>query len=453
MRPAVRRIAAAAALALLAAAPAARAAAPPEVSAVIEGRDAASSRSVLVLLGKGLTKIRSYAASHGGGQFAVDPPLVTVRSRTAVVLALEPGLPAGDYLLSCVYGRSGEGIVVPFRLGGGRDASALAEGTVPTDRYSAYADLEEEGRIGAAAGQVAAGAHLHDGLYLSTQGGTVAGDTGVTGRFAAAASGIVPAVSGTISSGTAAGVAGTSVDGPGVSGLSTFQYGVSGTSANAVGVYGYSTAGSGVNGDSVAAQGVYGRGPVGVRAFSPTTTAFRSDTTGPANHLESHTGANRVARIDAAGTGYFDGGTQTGGADFAEAVAVRGDRTAFAPGAVLVVAEDADRAFALASEAECPRVAGVVSTRPGVLAMPRPCAGEGDGLAAGEVPLAVTGIVPTRVCDEGGPIRRGDLLVTASLPGHARRAPADPRPGTVLGKSLGTLGKGSGVVEVLLTLR
>ena len=63
------------------------------------------------------------------------------------------------------------------------------------------------------------------------------------------------------------------------------------------------------------------------------------------------------------------------------------------------------------------------------------------------------GIVPAKVCDEGGPVRAGDLLVASSVPGHARRAPAQPAAGTVLGKSLGSLEKGRGVVEVLLMAR
>ena len=70
-----------------------------------------------------------------------------------------------------------------------------------------------------------------------------------------------------------------------------------------------------------------------------------------------------------------------------------------------------------------------------------------------EIQLAIVGIVPTKVCDEGGAIRAGDLLVTASVPGHARKAPANPKPGTILGKALGGLASGKGSVEVLLMAR
>jgi hypothetical protein len=165
------------------------------------------------------------------------------------------------------------------------------------------------------------------------------------------------------------------------------------------------------------------------------------------------TGADVRARIDAVGAGYFDGGTQTGGADFAESVAVDRPREDFAPGDVVVVATDADRTFALSAAPDSPLVAGVVSTKPGVLAMPRDPSGCDLSWREREVPLAVTGIVPTKVCDEGGAIARGDLLVTASVAGHAKRAGPDPRPGTVLGKALGRLESGRGTIEVLLAAR
>ncbi|MBI4577981.1 MAG: hypothetical protein HY722_17095 [Planctomycetes bacterium] len=74
-----------------------------------------------------------------------------------------------------------------------------------------------------------------------------------------------------------------------------------------------------------------------------------------------------------------------------------------------------------------------------------------------QVPLAVVGIVPCKVTTEGGPIRPGDLLVTSGTPGHAMRDD-DPRVGTVLGKSLGSLedegtGAVTGMIDVLVTLQ
>ncbi len=67
--------------------------------------------------------------------------------------------------------------------------------------------------------------------------------------------------------------------------------------------------------------------------------------------------------------------------------------------------------------------------------------------------LALAGRVPVKVTDEGGSIRPGDLLVAAPTAGHAMRAPDQPRPGSVIGKALGRLGTGTGVVEMLVMLR
>jgi hypothetical protein len=50
-----------------------------------------------------------------------------------------------------------------------------------------------------------------------------------------------------------------------------------------------------------------------------------------------------------------------------------------------------------------------------------------------------------------GAIQPGDLLVASSNPGHAMRAD-DPRVGTVIGKAMGELDKGTGIIPVLVTL-
>jgi hypothetical protein len=58
------------------------------------------------------------------------------------------------------------------------------------------------------------------------------------------------------------------------------------------------------------------------------------------------------------------------------------------------------------------------------------------------------------VTDEGGPIRRGDLLTPASTPGHAMRAAAGAHvPGTIVGKALEPHAEGEGMIEVFVMLR
>ena len=166
-------------------------------------------------------------------------------------------------------------------------------------------------------------------------------------------------------------------------------------------------------------------------------------------------GTLNVARIDRNGKGFFNGGTATSGADFAESVEVNRPKREFEPGDLMVIDPAGVRRFAKSSTPNSAAVAGVYSTKPGVLAAPYDVADEvrlAERVAA-EIPLAITGIVPCKVCDEGGAIRAGDLLVSSSVPGHAMKAPANPAAGTVIGKALGALGSGRGVVEILVSAR
>jgi hypothetical protein len=102
-------------------------------------------------------------------------------------------------------------------------------------------------------------------------------------------------------------------------------------------------------------------------------------------------------------------------------------------------------------------VAGVYSTKPSVLALGNH--GIDDNLA-GNVPVAMLGIVPTKVSAENGAVKPGDLLTTARTPGYAMKANsvvvggvAIYPTGAVLGKALEPLRNGRGTIEVLVTLR
>jgi hypothetical protein len=158
-----------------------------------------------------------------------------------------------------------------------------------------------------------------------------------------------------------------------------------------------------------------------------------------------------VFRVDSTGKGFFNGGTQVGGADFAESVRVgKGDRP-YGPGDLLVVDETADRQITMAARPYSTLVAGIYSTKPGILATPR---GMGEPPAHAEVPVAIMGIVPCKVSAENGPIRRGDLLVASSTPGHAMKGTDRARMlGAVIGKAMGSQAAGAGVIEVLVTLQ
>jgi hypothetical protein len=71
------------------------------------------------------------------------------------------------------------------------------------------------------------------------------------------------------------------------------------------------------------------------------------------------------------------------------------------------------------------------------------------------VPVAVVGLATMNVSAENGAIRRGDLLVTSTTPGHAMRgAGTKLKPGTIIGKALAEfVGPGTGRIPVLVSLQ
>jgi len=164
---------------------------------------------------------------------------------------------------------------------------------------------------------------------------------------------------------------------------------------------------------------------------------------------KSGSGINKF-RVDGTGKGFFDGGTQTSGADFAESVAVSRTSSRYEPGDLLVVDKNGRRQLALSGRPYSTLVAGIYSTKPGVLATPH---GMNDH-AENEVPLAIVGIVPCKVTAENGRIRAGDLLVSSSTPGYAMKGTNRNRMlGAVVGKALEPLNTDKGIIQVLVTLQ
>lgn len=165
----------------------------------------------------------------------------------------------------------------------------------------------------------------------------------------------------------------------------------------------------------------------------------------------------RVARIDKTGKGFFNGGTQTGGADVAEMFDVEGSRNEYEPGDVLVISESTDRTVEKSYAPNSTKVAGVYATKPGVILTEKNIDERIDEL----VPMGVVGVIPTKVCLENGPIRRGDLLVTSSKKGHAMKAvPAvingvEIYPtGAILGKALQNFEADEhGIINVLVNVK
>lgn len=160
---------------------------------------------------------------------------------------------------------------------------------------------------------------------------------------------------------------------------------------------------------------------------------------------------NNVARIDGTGKGYFNGGTQSSGADVAEAFDVTGNRNEYETGDVLIISIDKDRAVERSSQPYSTLVAGVYATKPGVLLTEENI--ESD--ISDKVPMGVVGVIPTKVCLEGGEIKRGDLLVTSSIPGVAMKADIEKvKPGQVIGKALENFNSSStGKIKVLVSVK
>ncbi len=143
-------------------------------------------------------------------------------------------------------------------------------------------------------------------------------------------------------------------------------------------------------------------------------------------------------------------GTLCGG-DYAESVDISGDRTKYGPGDVLVVDPASPGHFLKAAEPYSTLVAGIYSTKPGLVGRRQT---SDPKIISTEVPMAMVGIVPTKVSTENGPIKPGDLLVTSSTVGHAMKGTdRGLLTGAIVGKALGTLQSGTGVIEVLVSLQ
>ena len=268
---------------------------------------------------------------------------------------------------------------------------------------------------------------------------------------------------------TGVGVYGDSQSHAGVNGVSQSAAGVQGTSQSqgvtgAVGTIACPSTASGTPAATVA--GVVGcGGAVGDGVLAEITHAANGGTAA-AVHAINYGGGDiligqgiggvRVARIDGAGKAYFDGGVQDSGADYADSM--RADHAGrLRPGDVLVIDPQRPNTVGLSRASNSTLVAGVYSTKPAVLGVGAHQLGSS---LEGTVPVALVGVVPTRVSTANGPIKVGDLLTTSAIPGYAMRAVpvmvhgvAIYPTGMILGKAMEPLNSGKGLIQVLVTLR
>jgi hypothetical protein len=294
------------------------------------------------------------------------------------------------------------------------------------------------------------GAGVNGYNYISTAGAT---GVGVWGRTNS------PDGAGVLGNGYngATGVHGVAntVGGIGVWGenitVSNHAIGVFGLADNSSCSYNSQTWGCiGVLGDSDKGVGVYGQttSGVGVSAVSSTGVGLRVESQS-GDIIQAYTGPSSEAlrfEVTNAGEVYAHGAFHASGIDVAEVIPASG---ILQPGDVVEIDPNTSGQFRLAATPNSTLVAGVISTQPGMLL------GAGDPDEDGNTgpQLALAGRVPVKVSAENGAIHPGDLLVASSTPGYAMRAPANPAPGTVIGKALGKLDSGTGLIDMLVMLR
>jgi hypothetical protein len=177
---------------------------------------------------------------------------------------------------------------------------------------------------------------------------------------------------------------------------------------------------------------------------------LRIDSSAGTNALEIYNtegGQNLIFRVErTTGNVYADGNFTGNGADVAERIDVT---EAVEPGDVVEIDPDNPGKFRKAREALSTRVAGVISTAPGVV-LGNQRAESNDARPI----LALAGRVPVKVTAKYGAIAVGDLLVSSPIPGYAMKCPEKSQCiGAVIGKALEPLTEGVGMIEVQVMLR
>ncbi|MFA6232863.1 MAG: hypothetical protein WC824_01575 [Bacteroidota bacterium] len=216
-------------------------------------------------------------------------------------------------------------------------------------------------------------------------------------------------------------------------------WGIVSSVASGIGIYCESESGVGIKVASVS--------NIGLEAASNSNDIIRgSQIVGMSSDVRFRVLNNGNVRCDGAFTG--------GGADLAEAFDFEGERTLYEPGDVLVISPDSDAKITRSNAPYSHMVVGVYATKPGVVLAHV----EAEDDISSRIPVGVVGVVPTKVCMENGPIRRGDLLTTSSTAGHAMKVhpvitngiPSFPS-GIILGKALENFdGPGTGLIRVFV---
>ncbi|MFC2105131.1 hypothetical protein ACFLRV_00525, partial [Candidatus Bipolaricaulota bacterium] len=200
-----------------------------------------------------------------------------------------------------------------------------------------------------------------------------------------------------------------------------------------------------------------GGGNVGIGTTNATDALTIQRSSG--NLIACYPGSNRAAgaavfTVASDGTVKADGTVyaaafEVGSADVAERI-----NTSEWVEAGDVVEIDPDHAgfFRKATDAYSRRVAGIISTSPGVVLgnSSDPVSGKWDD---DRPVLAITGRVPCKVTAENGAIEIGDLLVASSIPGVAMKGDPALSIGAAVGKAMEPLEEGDGEIMAQVMLR
>jgi hypothetical protein len=213
--------------------------------------------------------------------------------------------------------------------------------------------------------------------------------------------------------------------------------------------------------------GVYGKGNTGILGTGVIGVSGVHDNgnRGDLGNLQYGVRATAMA-VGAAGiyakggsggfAGEFDGPIKceyleiVGGSDIAEPFDIV-TANEIKPGMVMSIDNDNPGKLKISSHAYDRCVAGIVSGAGGI--QPGMVMSQTGSIADGEMPITLTGRVYCWAEADNNPIEPGDLLTTSDIPGFAMKVTDHIKAhGAIIGKSMGTLEKGRGLILVLVTL-
>jgi hypothetical protein len=194
-------------------------------------------------------------------------------------------------------------------------------------------------------------------------------------------------------------------------------------------------------------------GNAGIGTRVPTARLTVQATSG--DLIAAYNSSNRVFVVKSNGEVRADGSVyaasfNTGSADVAERINTSEWVEA---GDVVEIDPDHTGFFRKSADPYSRRVAGIISTSPGVILGNSTDSETGDWDDNRPV-LAIAGRVPVKVSTENGAIEIGDLLVSSSIPGVAMKGTDQSACiGGTVGKAMEPMKAGTGVIVAQVTLR